>query len=243
MVSTNSCRWLRGDDVRVVADTDRRFEDGTVLRVRVLAVPKSEKFPDGIKYRLHYGADDGETLIRYDNSHGVHERHTADGRDEAYEFPGYDAVQGGVLDRGRPLPRGTTPMTQDTLIVTVESIAALRQRTADAFEAARGGDAPDTDAPHRLSFETTDQLASVFTPRGIDLLRAIARDEPASIREAARLVDRDIKQVSENLERLEAYGVVEFVEDGRAKRPVVPYDEIDIRLPLRDDGERDTAPA
>jgi predicted transcriptional regulator len=134
-------------------------------------------------------------------------------------------------------------MTQDTLIVTVESIAALRQRTADAFDAARSGDAPDTDAPHRLSFETTDQLASVFTPRGIDLLRAIARDEPASIREAARLVDRDIKQVSENLERLEAYGVVEFVEDGRAKRPVVPYDEIDIRLPLRDDGERDTAPA
>jgi predicted transcriptional regulator len=64
-----------------------------------------------------------------------------------------------------------------------------------------------------------------------------------SIRETARLVDRDIKQVSENLERLDEYGVVEFVEDGRAKRPVVPYDEIDIRLPLRGTVERDTAPA
>lgn len=81
------------DDVRVVEDTERHFEDGTVLRVRVLTVPDSEKFPDGVKYRLHYGTEGGETLIRYDNSHGVHERHTPNGIDEDYEFPGYDAVQ------------------------------------------------------------------------------------------------------------------------------------------------------
>lgn len=82
-----------GDDIRVLEDTERHFADGAVLRVRVLAVPVSEKFPEGVKYRLHYGTEDGITLIRYDNSHGVHERHTADGRDENYEFPGYDAVQ------------------------------------------------------------------------------------------------------------------------------------------------------
>ena len=81
------------DDVRVLEDTERRFEDGTVLRVRVLAVPDSEKFPDGVKYRLHYGTEGGKTLIRYDNSHGVHERHTPNGIDDGYEFPGYDAVQ------------------------------------------------------------------------------------------------------------------------------------------------------
>ena len=79
--------------VRVLEDTERRFEDGTVLRVRVLAVPNSEKFSDGVKYRLHYGTEAGKTLIRYDNSHGVDERHTPNGIDEDYEFPGYDAVQ------------------------------------------------------------------------------------------------------------------------------------------------------
>lgn len=81
------------DDVYVLEDTERRFRDDTVLRVRVLAVPESEKFPDGVKYRLHYGTEDERTLIRYDNSHGIHERHTTDGLDEDYEFPGYDAVQ------------------------------------------------------------------------------------------------------------------------------------------------------
>jgi len=82
-----------GDDVRVLEDTTRHFPDGMVLRVRVLAVPESEKFPDGVKYRLHYGTADGTTLVRYDNSHGEHERHTRDGLDDDYDFPGYDAVQ------------------------------------------------------------------------------------------------------------------------------------------------------
>jgi predicted transcriptional regulator len=134
-------------------------------------------------------------------------------------------------------------MTQNTLIVTVESIGAVEQRTSDAFKQALGETPPDEDVPRRLSFETTDQLAQVFTPRAIDLLHAIAQEEPASIREAARLVDRDIKQVSEKLERLNEYGVVEFHNEGRAKRPVVPYDEIDIQLPLREAVERDAAPA
>lgn len=134
-------------------------------------------------------------------------------------------------------------MTQHKLIVTVESIGAVKHRSADAFEQALSGESPESDAPRRLSFETTDQLAQVFTPRSIDLLQAIAQDEPASIREAARLVDRDIKQVSENLDRLAEYDVVTFAVEGRAKRPVVPFDEIDIRLPLRESVETDTAPA
>lgn len=134
-------------------------------------------------------------------------------------------------------------MTQNKLIVTIESIDAVQDRTADAFEQALNDGPPDEDAPRRLSFETSDQLAQVFTPRAIDLLHAIAQEEPASIREAARLVDRDIKQVSENLERLAEYDVVEFIEEGRAKRPVVPYDEIDIQLPLRDEAGTDTVPA
>jgi predicted transcriptional regulator len=30
----------------------------------------------------------------------------------------------------------------------------------------------------------------------------------------------------------EEYGIVEFEQDGRAKRPVVPYDEIEIAVTL-----------
>lgn len=86
------------DDVRVLEDTEQHFEDGGVLRVRVLSVPKSEKFPDGVKYRYHYGTEDGTTLIRYDNSHGNHERHTENGLDDGYKFPGYREVKNRFWD-------------------------------------------------------------------------------------------------------------------------------------------------
>jgi len=130
-------------------------------------------------------------------------------------------------------------MTDDnTLIITVDSLANVEARSRDAFAKALDGEMPEEDAERRLSFADTDEFSRVLSPRAIDLLRTIARDEPESMREAARLVERDIKDVSRNLERLAEYGIVEFVEEGRSKRPVVPFDDIEVRLPLRgDDGD------
>lgn len=73
-------------DVDVLLDQKRR-EDNRVIRRKVLEVPKSSKFPEGIKYRLHYGTFDGNTIIRYDNSHGTHERHEGENTEEI-EYPG-----------------------------------------------------------------------------------------------------------------------------------------------------------
>lgn len=132
----------------------------------------------------------------------------------------------------------------NTLIVTVGTLDDVESRSREAMAQALSGDHPDEDAPRRLTFEDTNELARVFSPRSIDLLRALVREEPDSMREAARLVDRDIKSVSRNLEKLAEYDVVEFVEEGRSKRPVVPYDDIRIDLGLdasRESTDRATA--
>ncbi len=64
-------------------------ESGTIEVVKIMRVPESEKFPDGVKYRLHYGHTEGEDdpIIRFDNSHGRHEKHVADSV-ETIEFHG-----------------------------------------------------------------------------------------------------------------------------------------------------------
>ncbi|GAA0524567.1 hypothetical protein GCM10008992_26310 [Halorubrum aquaticum] len=49
------------DDVTVLEDEIEAYADVTVARVRVLSVPTSDRFEDGIKYAYHYseaGADD-----------------------------------------------------------------------------------------------------------------------------------------------------------------------------------------
>lgn len=71
---------------------EREVVDGTYSkRVTVIAVPESDKFPEGIKYRMHYGTLDGDTILRYDNSHGIHERHDGDETAEI-EYPGAEAL-------------------------------------------------------------------------------------------------------------------------------------------------------
>jgi hypothetical protein len=81
-----------GDDgVEVVRDRRRDFGD-TLVRIRVLRVPESETYPEGIKYAYHYGDKSADTpILRYDNHHGVHERHEGDDVDEI-EFPGYEQL-------------------------------------------------------------------------------------------------------------------------------------------------------
>jgi predicted transcriptional regulator len=73
-------------------------------------------------------------------------------------------------------------------------------------------------------------------------MRAILEYEPESMRAAAELVDRDIKDVHRNLNELEALNVIEFEQAGRAKRPVVRFDEIDVEVSLRPN-EPNEAPA
>jgi hypothetical protein len=76
------------EDVTVLRDEIEAYDDGTVVRVRVLSVPSSEKFPSGIKYSFHYGeAGADHPIVRYDNHHGPHELHRGSTVEEI-EFPG-----------------------------------------------------------------------------------------------------------------------------------------------------------
>jgi predicted transcriptional regulator len=99
-------------------------------------------------------------------------------------------------------------------------------------------DESGTDHP-TLSFPNVDTATAVFTDSTLALMRALNVHEPASIREAARLVERDKKTVYDQLRRLAAYGIVEFVDEGNAKRPVVAYDEIVFDFAVSLDSERD----
>jgi predicted transcriptional regulator len=122
-----------------------------------------------------------------------------------------------------------------TLVVTVKS--------SDEFHdlgSLEQGDA--VDASPTLSFTSYDDLMETLTPRVLKIIEAIRRNEPSSINEAARVVDRDVKNVHEELSRLAHLGIIFFEEDGQSKRPVVWFDELVINLPFDPDAG-DTAAA
>ena len=100
----------------------------------------------------------------------------------------------------------------------------------DALAALDRGETPD---PHlEVVYHDPADVHRVTRPKSLELLRAIVQHEPDSIRETARLVERDVSQVHRNLTELEELHLVELVDDGQSKRPSVWYDAIDIDLPL-----------
>ncbi|MFB6360187.1 MAG: transcriptional regulator [Halobacteriales archaeon] len=120
-----------------------------------------------------------------------------------------------------------------TLTITVGRGDQLEEETIDRIRAAEAGDELEDDDPV-LNFDSYATLARFLSDRNLELLEVIAREQPRSIRAAAELVDRDYREVHRNLTELEDLGLITFEggEPGRAKTPVIEYDDIDIRLPL-----------
>ncbi len=120
-----------------------------------------------------------------------------------------------------------------TLTITIGSGDQLEQETINRIRAAEAGEELDDDDPILL-FDSYRTLSRFLTDTNLELLETIITEQPESIREAARLVDRDYRDVHRNLNELADLGLIHFdgAEPGKAKRPIVNYDDIEVVIPL-----------
>lgn len=127
------------------------------------------------------------------------------------------------------------------LTVRVETTEEFLERGADAITRLSEGEEPRTGPT--LSLSSYEDLQRVLSPRNIELLESIREREPGSIRELARLVERDVSRVHDNVTELDRLGIIDLVEDGQARRPVMEYDRIEVDIPIATgSGRRDSAP-
>ncbi|MDZ7746060.1 MAG: hypothetical protein U5K28_05935 [Halobacteriales archaeon] len=124
-----------------------------------------------------------------------------------------------------------------TLHIRVGEGEQLHKQARERLERAEQGKPVEPMEPV-LNFESLAEFERLMSESNLRLLRAIARHEPESIAATAELVDRGYKEVHTNLSELEALNVIEFEEHGRAKRPVLRYDELDIDVSLVDTADK-----
>ena len=131
-----------------------------------------------------------------------------------------------------------------TLHITIGDREQLRE---DALQFVQDVEDDDQDGKATLQFGTYDDFVDSLTPLRLNLIRAIAEEAPESMREAARLVERDVSDVHSDLKQLEVLGILTLEEGapGGAIQPIVPFDRIEVHIdyPLIDDGDADSAPA
>ena len=76
------------------------------------------------------------------------------------------------------------------------------------------------------TFVSIEELVKIFTPRRMELLAMIHELNPKSIKELAEKTGRDFKNVYNDLKALSAVGLVEFKEEGKNRKPYIPYERI-----------------
>ena len=132
-----------------------------------------------------------------------------------------------------------------TLHITVGDREQVREDALQFVQAAETDTLDDQDGAATLQFGTYDDLVDSLTPLRLELIKAIAEHAPESMREAARLVDRDVSDVHSDLKHLETLGVLELKEGGPggAMQPIVPFDRIEMHIdyPLINDIDGDEA--
>lgn len=143
-----------------------------------------------------------------------------------------------------PAASDTHTMTR-TLHVHIGSAPEERDDLRETLAALDAGEDVEAE-PSRLVVESLATFNRIFRPTNLGLLEALAEHDPDSIRDLAEIVGRHPPEVTENVNELADYGLVRFEEDGRAKRPWLWYDEIEISgdVPLSgvDRGDAAAAP-
>jgi len=126
----------------------------------------------------------------------------------------------------------------------ITSLPAEQAQAAARKRAERWEDGQEV--PHVVNFEDRTRVRQLLTDRRMELLEAVMEQPPESMRALADRLERDIHDVHNDLHLLAEYDIIQFEEDGRAKKPYVPYDtvrvEVEFGLP-RDESSESTASA
>jgi len=111
-----------------------------------------------------------------------------------------------------------------TVTLGVSSMQETKRRVAAAFRGKPQGEF--------ISFASVELLWQTLTPKRWELLRAMAGRGAMTIREVARVLDRDVKAVHGDVHALLNAGVLDRGDDGRV---LFPYDTVRVDFTLTTD--------
>ena len=122
-----------------------------------------------------------------------------------------------------------------TLTIQIKSTGDALKGFRETFKAIEAG--RRVRRREGVYFTSIEAARNLLTPSRLALLRAIRSQRPGSIYALAKMLGRDLKNVQEDLQILERYGLVRMTrEHGQGKRRVkVPqtlFDQIALKIAI-----------
>lgn len=114
------------------------------------------------------------------------------------------------------------------ILVGIESEQEMAEAAIRAWKRAEQ-DLPAEEPVNQLHFEDMTTLLKYLSPRRFELLQKLRMIGPLNIRKLSQALERDYKNVYNDVTDLTHIGLIEETKD---RRFCVPWDEILARLPL-----------
>ncbi|WP_416795345.1 transcriptional regulator [Ciceribacter azotifigens] len=111
---------------------------------------------------------------------------------------------------------------RNTVTISVCSLDETKRRLAAAFRGEPQG--------NHIEFPTLELMWKILTVKRWEILQAMTGRGALSIREIARMVERDVKAVHGDVHALLDAGILEKSEEGKV---VFPYEEVHVDFRLR----------
>ncbi|MDX9710829.1 MAG: hypothetical protein RBT64_14895 [Trichloromonas sp.] len=109
-------------------------------------------------------------------------------------------------------------MTDKKMAIGVGDADATAQEFVQAWRRAAAGE-PAEEPMERLYFQDLPTLLQTLTPRRLELLKKLHQTGPSSVRALAKTLQRDYKNVHQDVEALECVGLVLRTADRRLSAP------------------------
>lgn len=113
----------------------------------------------------------------------------------------------------------------------IRSLDTAFEEWAETFEKVRKG--KKVDRRRGVYFTSLDAMRKVLTEKRLELLHVIKGQEPDSVYELSKIVNRDIKNVNDDLLVLKDIGLVSVFKARKGRKRIIPrvnYDKIQLEI-------------
>jgi predicted transcriptional regulator len=115
---------------------------------------------------------------------------------------------------------------QKVQVHVADSLETIGGRVVGAWRRAERGELTGDNAEIHIGFESWETMVRTLSPKRLELLRRLHRAPAKSIRALAQALGRDYRRVHEDVEALEAAGLLDRDENGLR----ADYDAFDVSM-------------
>ncbi len=114
--------------------------------------------------------------------------------------------------------------------IEIKSLNEALKEAGEVFEQLSRGEI--VKKKRAIYFSNLKEMRKVLTEKRLELLKTIKDKRPTSVYELSKVLNRDLKNVLQDLTYLKELGLVEVTETKDKKIPVVTYDKIAFEVAI-----------